>query len=256
MAELIIIGCRAGSPGSCGPATGFLIEHEAGRILVDCGPGVVAGLANLDLLAGIDAVIVTHRHADHCSDLVALAYHRLFPQRRARIPLYTSASVHDVVRQLDQTFGIPSLEELREPIQQALELHTVSVGETFEVLGLRVETTRTVHPVETMAIRFPDLGFAFTSDAAATPDLVEFVRGSEVLLAEGTYLSGEGRDLGGHGHMTAACVGDLARSAAVGRLVVTHFSECSEREATRALAQEHFRGPVVAAAPNLRVRLR
>lgn len=256
MAELIIIGCRAGSPGSCGPATGFLIEHEAGRILVDCGPGVVAGLANLGLLPGIDAVIVTHGHADHCSDLVALAYHRLFPQRQARIPLYTSASVNDVVRQLDQTFGIPSLEELREPIQQALEIHTVSVGEAFVVHGLRVETARTVHPVETMAVRFPDLGFAFTSDAAATPELIEFVRGTEVLLAEATYLSDEGRDLSGHGHMTAACAGALARSAAVGHLVVTHFSECSEREAIQAVAQEHFRGQVLAAEPNLRVPLR
>ncbi|MDE3085685.1 MAG: MBL fold metallo-hydrolase [Acidobacteriota bacterium] len=68
--------------GAAGTVTGsrFLLETEAGRVLVDCG--LFQGLRELRQRnwapfpvdpASIDAVILTHAHVDHCGYLPALA---------------------------------------------------------------------------------------------------------------------------------------------------------------------------------------
>jgi len=251
MPELEVIGCRAGSPGVCGPASGYLLNVQGLSVLIDCGPGVVAALAKDDRVADLDAVIVSHAHADHCSDLTALAYHRSFPRRLPPIPLFAPPELRPVLELMDRAFGIPSLEELRTPIATTTALHPLLPQAEQEILGLRVATFTMHHPIQTFALRFPSIGFTYTADGALSDALVEFASGSELLLAEATYLNSEGRDLGGHGHMTAEGAGELARRAGVQHLMVTHFADCAERDAIRARAESTFEGSVTAASPGV-----
>jgi ribonuclease BN (tRNA processing enzyme) len=253
--ELIVIGCRAGSPGTESAASGYLLRAGEKLILIDCGPGVVLGLTQRGFAASLDAVINTHAHADHCADLVALAYHRLFPDHMRRLPLYATQQLGDVLNLLDQAFGIPSLPTLKAPLRTALDLTVVNPGDSFGVLGVQVDTLRMVHPVPTMALRFPELGFVFTADGALTDALVDFARGAECLLAEATYPAMAGRDLTGHGHMTAAQAGELAARAGVKRLVVTHLSRERDADETVLAVRSTFSGEVVLAKPGLTQQL-
>ena len=255
MAELLIIGCRAGSPGEESPASGYVLFTEGKTLLVDCGPGVVASLAKQHLIEQLDAVIVTHAHADHCADLVALAYHRLFPERMQPLPLYGPAGLGSTLSALDQVFGIPSLPELSAPLAAALPFTPLTADAAHAVEGVALKTFQMIHPVETLALRFLDLELTYTSDGALSEALCTFTRGSHTLLAEATYLASSGADLTAHGHMTAAQAGTLAHVAGAKLLILTHLADYTHADASRKEVLETFAGEVWVATSGLRVPL-
>lgn len=248
-AEFIVLGCRAGSPGEGVAASGYLVRDKGKTILLDCGPGVVLELTRRGLAHTLDAAIITHAHADHCADLVALAYHRLFPMSQGPLPLWAGDSVARVLSGLDDIFGIPSLPTLAKPLGHAFDFHPIEAGVPFDVAGLVVEAMAAVHPVPTLAVRFPELGLVYTADGALTDALVAFARSAALLVAECTYVDAEGRDLNGHGHMTAAHAGQLAARAGVGQLLLTHFSTYAEAQPSARVAAEYFGGDIQVAWP-------
>lgn len=251
--ELIVLGCRAGSPGEGSAASGYLLRHRGRAVLLDCGPGVVMELSRLGLAEALDAVIVSHAHADHCADLVALAYQRLFPTPQPPLPLWGAAPVQHVLESLDTLFGIPTLPSLAHPLSRAFDFKPIPTDQYFLVASLIVEATQTVHPTPTHALRFPELGLVYTADAALTDELAAFAQGAALLVSECTYPIPDGHDLKGHGHMSAAHTGQLAARARAGRLLLTHFSALRDAAHSARLAAEHYPGEIIVAQPSLRV---
>jgi ribonuclease BN (tRNA processing enzyme) len=230
----------AGAPSNESPASGYLLQTEKHTLLLDCGPGVVAVLAKLGMLHQLTAVFISHRHADHCADLTALAYARLFPDGLEPIPLYGPADLEQTLFGLDALFGIPSLPSLRQPLSTALPFTPLSSNSQQEVLGLELHTHKTQHPVETFAYNFPELGFVYTADGSLTQGLIDFARGCHTLLAEATYLKDTRADLSEHGHMTSLDAATLAKRSNAKRLVLTHFSRPSQLEQTLLEAKHEF----------------
>ena len=85
--QLTVIGCSPAWPNAGGAQSGYLVEGE-GRLLLDCGPGVLARLRKLD--GGwprVDAVAITHFHLDHWGDLVPWIFGASFgPGREVPTP--------------------------------------------------------------------------------------------------------------------------------------------------------------------------
>src|SRR6266581_731763 len=81
--KLTVIGCSPAWHNAGGAQSGYLVEGE-GRLLLDCGPGVLARLRKADEgWPRVDAVAITHFHLDHWGDLVPWIFGASFGPGRA-----------------------------------------------------------------------------------------------------------------------------------------------------------------------------
>jgi ribonuclease BN (tRNA processing enzyme) len=215
--RLHVLGSSGGYPVPDNPCTGYLLEHEETRIWMDAGTGTMAAVQRIVPLDNIDALVVSHVHADHCADLftlyVALRYR--MEGGPLRKPLWAPREVWDVLpRFLDPTGGGMKLEE-------AFEFHPLHDGGEAEVAGVRFRCARTAHPVETLALRAEAGGrsIAYSADTGPAADLTDLARGADLFVCEACYQDAA---MGGPVHLSARQAADLGRRAGVRTLALTH----------------------------------
>src|ERR687884_1917170 len=87
--KLTVVGCSPAWPNAGGAQSGYLIE-EPGRILLDCGPGVLSRLRERESWPDVNAIVITHWHLDHWGDLVPWVWGAMVGpgRRRRRIELW------------------------------------------------------------------------------------------------------------------------------------------------------------------------
>jgi ribonuclease BN (tRNA processing enzyme) len=72
--KITIIGHWGGFPKANEATSGYLIEHDNYKLLLECGSGVVSSLQKITDIKNLDAVLITHYHYDHCCDIGPLQY--------------------------------------------------------------------------------------------------------------------------------------------------------------------------------------
>jgi ribonuclease BN (tRNA processing enzyme) len=70
--RLTVVGCSGSMPGPDSAASCYLLEADGFRLVVDLGNGALGGLQRYTALSRIDAVALSHLHADHCLDMCPL----------------------------------------------------------------------------------------------------------------------------------------------------------------------------------------
>ena len=73
MRTLTVLGCDGSWPGPGGAGSGYLVRAAGTSILLDAGPGTFAQLQQHADPGDITAVILTHVHPDHWTDLESFA---------------------------------------------------------------------------------------------------------------------------------------------------------------------------------------
>ena len=231
--RLTIVGCSGSGPGPRSPASCYLVEHDGFRLLLDLGNGSFGALQGLVDPATIDALYLSHLHADHCLDVAPfVVWHRYSGRSRGRpVPLYAPAGADRRLAAAYYGDGAP-LEDVFD--------FTVLTGAPFTVGPFAVSTTRTAHPVECHAVRLTADGrsLVYTGDTGASAAVVELARGADVLLAEAAHpdVPGLPPDL----HLTGREAGEHAVAAGVGRLLVTHVPPWGDPAAQLASARAVF----------------
>lgn len=224
----------------------YLVEDGETALLIDCGSGALGKLRERIDYRDLDAIVISHFHADHLLDLVpfacALSYgpaaadgtrppRLLAPQGARRFFDRLGAALNDD----DLITGTFPLEEY-EPRSRA------RVG-AIEVRTHPVPHVGPTHAIELVA---PGGGrIVYGADGPASEELTEAARGAELLIAEATLADPE--PVQGV-HMSAEETGRLARAAAVGRLVLTHISDELDLERSREIAAREFGGAVEVAS--------
>ena len=212
-----ILGSSGGYPVADNPASGYLLESRATRVWLDAGTGSFAALqgAEEDFMR-LDAVVLSHGHADHCLDVVPFFYAlHLQPEPPEPVPLYAPRDAWD---RLGRFLG----GEEKLALARVLDFHPLRPGSEVEIGDLALTFLRTEHPVETLAVRAtsPDGVLTYSADTGPATDLAGFAAGSDLLLCEATYQ--EGRS-GPPVHLSARQAGDAAARAEVRSLALTHL---------------------------------
>lgn len=236
-----MLGCSGTFPGPESPCSGYLVEHDGYRLVLDLGAGAVGALQRHCGLLDVDAVYVSHLHADHCIDLVAYAYARRYhPQGPApRLPVYGPRGTE---QRIGSAFGAPP----GDGVLDVYDFREVDAG-SLELGPFRVRTAVTNHPVEAHALRLEAGGrtLAYSADTAVCEAVVEIARDSDLFLCEASWLSQPAPppDV----HLTGLEAGDCATRAGARRLLLTHLMPFTDPAAVLREARERFDGPLALA---------
>jgi ribonuclease BN (tRNA processing enzyme) len=214
--RLTVVGCSGSAPGPKSPASCYLVEHDAFRLLLDLGNGAFGALQGVADPDSVDAVFLSHLHADHCLDIAPfVVWHRYSGRAtRSTVPLYAPVAAE---RRLALAYDADG-----EGVTDVFDFVPVGPG-SFPLGPFEVTLVRTAHPIECYAIRL-DVGgrsLVYTGDTGPCEPVVELARGADVLLAEAAHPPGP--DLPAGLHLTGREAGEHAAAAGVGRLLLTHI---------------------------------
>lgn len=248
--QLTVLGSAGSHTGVGRMCSGYLVEVEDTRLLLDAGNGSTGNLQRFVAVRDLDAIIISHRHVDHCIDLVGCYYNLRFdPAFARRIPLYAPAEVHATLAGLLSGDSPVSFDDVYD--------HTeVAHGDRVTVGPVALSFAHSRHPVPTVSTRIEVAGatLVYSGDSAGGPELVEIARGADLLLCEATW-AGDPGDYPPGIHLTGAQAGAVAQEAGVGRLVLTHIAGGTDRDAVLREARDTFDGPVELAEDLARYRV-
>ncbi len=259
---LLGTGSPLPDPNRAGPAT--LVTADALTVLVDCGRGVLMRLAAAGFLPPmLDALLVTHLHSDHISDLGDVITTRWVMSPTPRpLTIYGPVGTREVVEltmaslSRDIRYRIDHHADLTEGPLVAVD--EVGAGDEFKVGSATVRVGATDHkPVEpTIAFRIEAGGSSavLAGDGVPCAALDELCKGADayvqaVIRADMVQKVPSARlqDILDY-HSTVEQAAQTAAKAGVGTLVLTHYVPAMQRGQEGewlALATPHFTGNVV-----------
>ena len=231
--KLTVVGCSGSGPGPGSSASCYLVEHEGFRLLLDLGNGAFGTLQSIIDPGTVDALFVSHLHADHCLDVAPfVVWHRYSGRSRGRsVPMFAPVGAE---RRLAMAYDIDG-----DALTDVFDFVPVGAG-ALTIGPFAVELARTAHPIECYAIRLTAGGrsLVYTGDTGPCEAVVELARGVDLFLAEASHTEDPG--LPPALHMTGREAGEHAAAAGVGRLVVTHVPSWVDPEAQLAAARAAF----------------
>lgn len=237
--RLTVLGSSGTFTGPGSLCSGYLVRTATTNVLVDAGNGSTSNLQREVDLEDLDAIVISHKHADHCVDLIGL-HHAVRARGPAAtgIPLYSPPGVAELLAELTSR-------EAPYVFEESFELQTVQAGDSFTVGDLRFELFDSVHPPPTLTMRIHGDGrvLTYSGDSAGGPNLVGAARDADLFLCEATWQGPTDQHPPGI-HLTAEAAGRVATEAAAKRLVLTHIAGHLDRDVSRREASTTYAGPI------------
>lgn len=237
--RVTFLGTGSAMPTGQRYQTGLLLEDPGGGadpLLVDCGSGVLHGLADTDVgYEGVGTVLLTHHHLDHVSDLLVLLKARWLAGE-TELTIVGPEDTEQLVREL---LSVHDYMEGR----FELTFREVSPG-SFSVAGYDVEAVETAHSMYCLAYRFEtdDAVFTFSGDSEAIDAVMDLAEGSAVLAHDCSFPDGIDVD----NHPTPSQLGAALAGRDIGRVYLTHLYPHTDghHEEMLAAIEERFDGDV------------
>jgi ribonuclease BN (tRNA processing enzyme) len=245
--RLTVLGGCGAWPAAGQACSGFLVEHDGFRLLVDAGYATMPRLLEHVAAPDLDAVFISHGHPDHCADLNPLLRARVLRDDPAPpLPVYALPGALDVVLALDS----PRM------MAGACTLHEFEAGHTLDIGPFQAMTRLLPHSRPNAGIRLDSGGtaIAYTGDSGPAPEIAVLARDAALLVAESSYIDQVPED-----SLTtlssARLSGQQAARAGAGQLLLTHLLPGTDTAAALVAANSEYDGDISVAMAGLVIDL-
>ena len=236
--QLTVLGCAGTFPGPQSPCSSYLLEYDGFRLVIDMGAGSIGQLQQHCGLLDVDAVYISHLHADHCIDLVAYSYARRYhpdgipPQ----LPVYGPAGTAE---RICGSFEAPP----RDGLIDVFDFRPIPAG-PLRIGPFSLTTAITNHPIVCHAVRLEAGGrsLTYSGDTGESDPLVELAQGTDLFLCEASWSDATSNPPGIH--LSGRQAGQHAKRAAASRLLLTHLVAWSDAAVILDEATRSFGGAV------------
>lgn len=218
--KITVLGRRGPYPAACEACSGYLAECGKTLVQLDLGCGTLPRLTRLAAPEELSALVLTHWHFDHCSDVLPLIY---------RLESYAAAHPG---KTLDVYAPVDESSPVRQAVMNcaAMRLHDIAPGQQWRVGEITLEAFPARHPVPAVMLRLEGGGqtLCYTGDTNWQDNLVDYAKNADLLLADGLFtekLWDERKP-----HLSAALCARLAKEAGVKRLMITHLNPALDEE--------------------------
>lgn len=252
--RITVLGKSPAWADAGGACSGYLVESGGTCMLLDCGPGVLGKLRELRDYAEVDAIVVSHLHADHMLDVVPFASALLFGPRwhdgaAPRPVLHVPPGGREAFARVCAGSGM-----FESHVDDAFEVREYEPEGSLGIGPLRLRFQPVPHFVPAQAVEIADGGgrLTFSADCGPNRALPTFARDTDLLLIEATLTeeeaAAEAAGTEDRGHLSPREAGEHGRRAGARRLVLTHISDELDLPVALAQAAAAFGGDVEIAA--------
>lgn len=252
MAELTlnILGCRNAWMGPGEATSSYLARSAETQLLVDCGHGALAKLRETGDPHQLDAVWISHFHADHCADLIALGYmfkHHPHPKQGHRPQLLIPAGEGGRLAAMGRVFS-----DDESLFHELFNVNEVSEGEPVMVGDMILQGSWVPHACPTLALDVrlrddEDKRFTYSADCGPNQALVALADKTPLLLIEAT-LPEPSDD-----HLSARSAGAIAAEAEAHTCILTHVCDAYEEDWVLRQGEEGFGTPPLLARSGMSI---
>lgn len=231
--KLTVIGHWGGYPAKDGASSMYTIEKDGFLLVLDVGSGGLSKFQKYYHVTDIDAVIISHYHADHIADVGVLQHARLVQSYitgvKDELPIYGHKEDEMNFYKLNHDFTKAVRYEPN---------NVLNVGPFF------IRFLRTRHSVPCYGMRITDgkNTIIYTADSAYQDEWIKFSLDADLLLADcNFYAHQDGKEAG---HMNSKEVATIADRANVKEVILTHLPQYGNHENLVKEASEVYDGKI------------
>jgi len=177
--------------------TNTLIERNGKKLLIDTGSDIRFSLRDIGMnYLNIDAVYITHLHADHIGGAEYLAFCNYFdPRAKKKIALYANFSLIQDMWNHTLQGGLASIQVKQMRLEDYFDVNPVLPNCGFEWEGIRFDIVQSVHimnkfsivPTYGLMITDPDSGMViyYTGDTQFNPNqIMDFYKQADLIIQD------------------------------------------------------------------------
>lgn len=259
-----IIGSSGSVSGPESAASCYLIQAEQGgettSVVLDLGSGAYGQLSRYLDPGHLNAVLLSHLHADHVVDTTSLEVHLKYAPSGPYEPMMVYGPEGTDAR-LKELTGFCSKTQKLDVAPYPYTFHTWRQGETIQIGPLTIEVFEVEHTVPAFAMRITgpsqngtgQATVTYSGDTDSCAGLLDAAAESNLFLCEAAFE--EGRDTVRGIHLTGRRAGQAAQEAGVGHLVLTHIPPWTSPDTIQGEAAAEYSGPIDVARPGARWEL-